>query len=55
MDKTEIIAELDKLMYIAEQLENTFFIGRLRAIQDALIKEWNESDVYFLQMQNALN
>jgi hypothetical protein len=54
MNKVEIIAELDKLMYIAEQLENTFLVGRLEAIKQSLIKDWNESDAYYKIISNQL-
>ena len=54
MSKIEIIAELDKLMYIAEQLENTFLVGRLEAIKQSLIKDWNESDAYYELISNQL-
>lgn len=54
MNKVEIIAELDKLMYIAEQLENTFLVGRLEVIKQSLIKDWNESDAYYDILINQL-
>jgi hypothetical protein len=54
MSKIEIIAELDKLMYIAEQLENTFLVGRLDVIKQSLIKDWNESDTYYELISNQL-
>ena len=54
MSKTEIIAELDKLMYIAEQLDNTFLAGRLEVIKQSLIKDWNESDAYYDILINQL-
>lgn len=54
MSKIEIIAELDKLMYIAEQLDNTFLAGRLEVIKQSLIKDWNESDAYYDILINQL-
>ena len=54
MNKVEIIEELDKLMYIAEQLENTFLAGRLEVIKQSLIKDWNESDAYYDILINQL-
>ena len=54
MSKIEIIAELDKLMYIAEQLENTFLVGRLEVIKQSLIRDWNESDAYYGLISNQL-
>lgn len=54
MNKVEIIAELDKLMYIAEQLENTFFVDRLDVIKQSLIKDWNESDAYYKLISSQL-
>lgn len=54
MNKVEIIAELDKLMYIAEQLENTFLVSRLEVIKQSLIKDWNESDAYYDILINQL-
>jgi hypothetical protein len=54
MNKVEIIAELDKLMYIAEQLENTFLVGRLEVIKQSLIKDWNESDAYYELISSQL-
>ena len=54
MSKIEIIAELDKLMYIAEQLENTFLVSRLEVIKQSLIRDWNESDAYYELISNQL-
>jgi hypothetical protein len=54
MNKVEIIAELDKLMYIAEQLENTFLVGRLEVIKQSLINDWNESDAYYELISSQL-
>lgn len=54
MSKIEIIAELDKLMCIAEQLENTFLVGRLEVIKKSLIKDWNESDSYYELISSQL-
>lgn len=54
MNKVEIIAELDKLMYIAEQLENSFLVGRLEVIKQSLIKDWNESDSYYELISSQL-
>lgn len=54
MNKVEIIAELDKLMYIAEQLENTFLVGRLEVIKQSLINDWNESDAYYKLISSQL-
>lgn len=47
MKKTEIIKEIDELMGVAEQLENSFLYNKLFSIREALVKEWNESDLYF--------
>jgi hypothetical protein len=47
MKKTDIIKEIDELMGVAEQLENSFLYNKLFSIREALVKEWNESDLYF--------
>jgi len=47
MNKSEIIKEIDELMGVAEQLENSFLYNKLFNIREALVKEWSESDLYF--------
>jgi hypothetical protein len=55
MDKKEIIEALEELIYICELNENLFMKTKLSRIMTSLINEWNESDVYFSQIQDALN
>ena len=54
MDKKEIIESLEGLIYICELNENLFMKTKLNRIMVSLINEWNESDVYFSQIQDVL-
>ena len=45
MDKSDIIRQIDELMNVAHQLDNAFLYNRLFSIREALINEWNESDL----------
>lgn len=54
MDKSEIIKEIDELMDVAIQLENSFLYNRLFNIKRALIKEWNESELYYQIISDEL-
>jgi hypothetical protein len=47
MDKSDIIRQIDELMDVAIQLDNSFLYNRLFSIKSALISEWNESDLYY--------
>ena len=52
--KTEIINELDDLMQLSKDLENTYMKNRLKRIKKMLIEEWNETDFYYEQIKKEL-
>lgn len=54
MNKSDIIRQIDELMAVAEQLDNSFLYNRLFSIRCALIKEWNESELYYQIISDEL-
>ncbi len=52
--KTEIINELDNLIQLSKDLDNAYMKNKLRDIKKLLLKEWNESDLYFDQIREVL-
>ena len=52
--KTEIINELDDLMQLSKDLENTYMRNRLNYIKKMLMEEWNETDFYYEQIKKEL-
>ena len=52
--KTEIINELDNLIQLSKDLDNAYMKNKLRDIKKLLLKEWNESDLYYEQIKEVL-
>jgi hypothetical protein len=52
--KTEIINELDSLIQLSKDLNNAYMKNKLRNIRKLLLKEWNESDLYYEQIRQEL-
>jgi hypothetical protein len=52
--KTEIINELDSLIQLSKDLDNAYMKNKLRNIRKLLLKEWNESDLYYEQIKQVL-
>jgi hypothetical protein len=52
--KTEIINELDSLIQLSKDLDNAYMKNKLRNIKKLLLKEWNESDLYYEQIREVL-
>ena len=52
--KTEIINELDDLMQLSKDLENTYMKNRLKRIKKMLMEEWNETEFYYEQIKKEL-
>ena len=52
--KTEIIKELDSLIQLSKDLDNAYMKNKLRDIKKLLLKEWNESDLYYEQIREVL-
>jgi hypothetical protein len=52
--KTEIINELDSLIQLSKDLDNAYMKNKLRDIKKLLLKEWNESDLYYEQIKEVL-
>lgn len=53
--KTEIISEIDELIYVAKQTDNSYFKNKLNSIKKKLLEEWNDSDLYYEQLKQELN
>jgi hypothetical protein len=52
--KTEIINELNNLIQLSKDLENTYMKNKLEFIKKALYNEWNESDAYMEEIKKVL-
>ena len=52
--KTEIINELESLIQLSKDLDNAYMKNKLRNIKKLLLKEWNESDLYYEQIREVL-
>lgn len=52
--KTEIINELDDLIQLAKDLDNSYFKNKLNNIKKNLLQEWNETDLYYEQIRQEL-
>ena len=52
--KTEIINELDNLIQLSKDLDNAYMKNKLRDIKKLLLKEWNETDLYYEQIKEVL-
>ena len=52
--KTEIINEIDSLIQLSKDLDNAYMKNKLRDIKKLLLKEWNESDLYYEQIKQVL-
>ena len=55
MNKNQIINEIDELIDVAKQTDNSYFKNKLNSIKNKLIKEWNNSDLYYEQLKQELN
>ena len=53
--KTEIISEIDELIDVAKQTDNSYFKNKLNSIKRKLLEEWNASDFYYEQLKQELN
>jgi len=53
--KTEIISEIDELIDVAKQTDNSYFKNKLNSIKRKLLEEWNDSDLYYEQLKQDLN
>ena len=52
--KTEIINDLDILIQLSKDLDNAYMKNKLRDIKKLLLKEWNETDLYYEQIKEVL-
>jgi hypothetical protein len=55
MTKTEIANGLSNCISIMQDTDNTYVTRMLKAIQESLVAEWSESDMYFEQIKQELN
>lgn len=52
--KAEIINDLDILIQLSKDLDNAYMKNKLRDIKKLLLKEWNETDLYYEQIKEVL-
>jgi hypothetical protein len=55
MTKTEIANGLSNCISIMKDTDNAYVTRMLKAIQEYLVTEWSESDMYFEQIKQELN
>ena len=55
MSKTEILNKLESIIWLMNEIENTYVRNELQLVADALVKDWQESDLYYEQIKQTLN
>jgi hypothetical protein len=55
MNKTEILIKLENIIWLMNEIENTYVRNELQLVADALAKEWQESDTYYEEIKQILN
>ena len=55
MNKTEILIKLENIIWLMNEIENTYVRNELQLVADALVKEWQESDTYYEEIKQILN
>ena len=55
MTKQEIILELDIISAIAEVNDNILICNKVKRIQEALIAEWDASDIHYEEFKKHLS
>lgn len=55
MNKTEILIKLENIIWLMNEIENTYVRNELQLVADALAKEWQESDTYYEEIKKLLN
>lgn len=55
MTKQEIIEALNRCIYLAKGADITYIEKELTKVSEALLNDWNESDAYYKQIQQAIN
>lgn len=55
MDNLQILMKLEMCISIIKETDNVFVRKQLEEIAEALVKNWNESDIYYAQIQNSIN
>lgn len=55
MTKQQIIDELDVISAIAEVNDNVLICNKVRRIKEALITEWNNSDIHYEEFKKHLS
>jgi hypothetical protein len=55
MTKIEILNRISTCISIMQNTDNTFVTRELETISEELIRQWNESDLYFEQIRQELN
>ncbi|MFY8170131.1 MAG: hypothetical protein ACOVK2_03330 [Candidatus Fonsibacter sp.] len=55
MNKQQIIDELDVISAIAEVNDNVLICNKVRRIKEALINEWDNSDIHYEEFKKHLS
>jgi hypothetical protein len=55
MNKTQIIDELNVISAIAEVNDNILICNKVKRIQEALIAEWDASDIHYEEFKKHLS
>jgi len=54
MDKLQILLKLEQCISILSNTENVYVRKQLEDIAEALVKGWNESDIYYQEIKDVL-
>ena len=55
MTKQEILSELDIISAIAEVNDNILICNKVKRIQEALVAEWDASDIHYEEFKKHLS
>ena len=55
MTKVEIINRLSTCISVIQDTDNTFVTRELEYISEELVRQWNESELYYEQIRQELN
>jgi len=55
MTKIEMINGLTNCISIMQDTDNIYVTRTLETIAESLVKEWNESDIYYEEIKQAIN
>jgi hypothetical protein len=55
MSKTKILNRIEICIGVMKDTENTFVTRELKEIREELVRQWNESDLYYEEIKQVIN